>query len=352
MKAVRINSPTLATCSSCRRYRKVVHVGQGKLLCLVCREEGERSCRSCGQNFPAGYGRACESCYWVGSYAERLRIASCSLRPEFAEKYSDFLQFYFQNQGGKKASLMAKRLYIFFVELEETFGEFPSCNQMIETVGPAKMRKYFAFSSWLRRCDGYIDRAAEERASILEQISNMRLQWASIPYGRLLTAFDSHVTDAVQKGEICPRTHMLYLRSALKYMEFCHKGNYVPFENGSLRQYLKHVPGQRNSLSRFLSYAKLETGVKYRPPDYFKRPKRHGGRKNLEERVISRVGGIFSRYEEILDWFDLSFEYFYGIRGKFKMGWNIDYAYRIPDGPFVVGTSGEEYLIPDGDLNI
>jgi len=279
---------TLPVCHLCQRKKKDgTYNVDGKFICTACQEE-PRVCEQCGSLFPAGRGRICMECSAKNGLMEKVNFASGALPDLLAEYYRSFAAYLIKKRGAQFASHRILHFFKFFQELEEMMKttmpddspSFPSYEEIIEYFSVAYTRKYLTVMQFFEH-EGIIkwDREIQAVYADLDMID--RYLDAFRPqtfFGKIIRRYHSFLNEKYSDGDISARTLRLSMTPAVKYLQYCQFLNEETPTQDILDGYMYCIPGQRNSISPFISFLKNSYGydlkhtTKRQPPIALERP--------------------------------------------------------------------------------
>lgn len=336
------------TCSSCRRRRLLTISPDGKKVCNVCLAEGERQCKSCGYAFPAGRGTECEPCYWLALLNKRIdqykvRLYSKLMRKTFS-KFGCWLGIHTSSQ---KAAVSLTNYVSFFETIEIQWGTVPSYAVLVSHFGPEGLRRVRLPMTWLGETHvievdhSFKEHEAEERR--IEKLIHRR-SWC-LEAKDLIELYQNVLMKKYNDGQIKLLTVRLSLTPAVLFLDYCSFDDELKIDQKSLNGYLERYPGQRASISGFISCFYKETGV-YLKLNSKKVKKPRSKRKEIERALKELVyRESLSKTDELL-WVSLCLEYFHQIAKRHLSADPNMTLVKDRDG-ILVNLNYKKYWIPD-----
>jgi len=190
----------------------------------------------------------------------------------------------------------------------------------------------------------HIDQAKRIENSETRKISQIVDSFNGSPqYQFVLNHYRMLLLNQVENDSLSIRTARLYLRAAASLME---KAIGFPPSQNDIQRYLNKKPGQKASLTRFVSYVNSEWDIELGIP-LIKRKKQRSGNLTSEKRLIRllKTAGESASYndERILA---AAMEYYHGIPEKmFRTFKNVKYQ-KEKTGGFVCLLGDNEYWLP------
>jgi len=252
-------SKTMKACSRCRRRKKdCLPDENGKPVCRMCRGE-PRICRQCGKPFPAGRGRICGECSSMNGMKEKVAFAKGALSGMMAELFEDFSRHLAKERGAEFATHRILYFFPFFQEIDALVGDyprFPSFEQLLNHFSVANTRRYLSAMRFFET-KGLISRSpeAQELYANLDMIERyLETFGKSDPFRDILDGYYRFLDEKQMRGKITVRTVRLSLTPAVRFLEYCRAcGANAPGQT-ILDGYLWCFPGQRNTISGFVSF--------------------------------------------------------------------------------------------------
>ena len=304
------------TCSSCRRYRRLISTMDGRLLCKDCTEKGEVPCPSCKTSMPAGRGDRCESCYWTETFRKRICIAQEALTApamrEAFRKYGDWLAI---TTGQHKAALTLHRHLSFFVKIDTHWQCLPTHVELFEKFSAEELRRVRLPIRWL--CDTLgvkPDPSAKERGSEQRRIEALAESLPSKSQAAMIfAAYRKALLTKHDAGNTSLRSVRLALRPAVSLLlSASPQGDSLPSQS-VLDRYLLMAPGQKAAVTGFIRFLSTTYGLRLAILIDHKKV-RGMRRRTLEKKIIQmakhpEVGKDFEKR-----WIVVNLEYFHGIK--------------------------------------
>jgi hypothetical protein len=292
------NKNTHATCSACRRHRKVVgETTEGKPLCAGCAKEepDSHACPCCGAITPGSGLARCFVCVRREAAARKARLLGASLEHLWCrELWSDFAAWLTaDNARVDKASSSLDSAADYFRLIESGFDgrEAITGDSMHRRIAsPIHRRHLLAYRFVLKTLN--LVEAAEDRASANEdrRLAQILAQSSGLACAELLEAYTTHL----QGSGVAHRTVRLYAGVALRFCETARADSTAGWKSGSIQRFLQHTPGAASSLSKFITYCRSVRGWDVAmPPKQVIRSAGADVKRSVERmrRALSRVDG-------------------------------------------------------------
>ena len=334
-----------ATCSSCRRYRRVSASPNGQMLCVKCLDLGTVPCPSCTQPMPAGSGRQCDTCSW------RLRLhRRCTqdvhaiASPKGQRAFLAFAQWLELHQGPKRAALGIHRQLEFFLRLDEHWQSGVDAGTLLRVLGSVGMRRHLLATRWLSLQQGVEIDEQGRQTDTEERLTQALL--ATLPGQSMAfqaaSAYREKLKVNGRRRQPSPRSIRLALRPAVTLLlESDPKGTALPAQQHLIR-YLHRVPGQRAALSGFISFLRAERGLELTMPTTTLRP---ADLKGIERELVAlyRERSTSSAWQR--RWIFLALQFFHRLDKK-RAQMASQQPWREEPQGFVVACDGLEYWLP------
>lgn len=330
------------TCLQCRRYRKLIKHQEQK-LCALCSEGQMAVCCDCGNHMPLARGKRCEDCYWLKLFSKRSLINRELMTDEYYRaSFNQFASWLCVSVGAHKASITIAKYTEFFRQVERKWPSFPSHKALLINFGLDYLRRYRKVVSWLV-AELYIELDEDAKKTIAEEQRIERIL-ARVPRGSiaydLLLRFWKHQKSRCDRGDITLLTARLSLTPAVGFLQVSKFGQ--PTTQG-LAKYLISVPGQRASITKFISYLNTECRISIEMPG----PKNtvEAQKRRLEKQLMGLAAKEnFDAY--FLKWCEVALAYFHDIRlsqAKLKSSCCI---ISIENDGYFIEYKKERYFIP------
>lgn len=307
------------TCEACRRHRKLQLASSGQMLCRKCFIYGTHPCTQCGRSMPAGYGSRCERCYWRSLLEKRVRLDRAAFSTQvMAEHFTSFGQWLLTEVGENKAGLTIHRYLLFFIEIEQQWGDIPEYASLLGRYGAARLRRMLLPMRWIES----IGLATPNETAKTEDSERRRvavIQEKLAPRSserKLLDSYLKVLLDRFSFGKIALVSVRLALRPAAELLSTSiedNQGSGLPSQ-AQLNAYLAKKPGQRAAISGFVRYLREVHGAEVRLPSANKTEVKRLRRKNLEAELLALMrhgdgSEPCKRY-----WISVALTYFHGLR--------------------------------------
>lgn len=258
------NKTTHATCSACRRHRKVVgETAEGKPLCAGCAKEepDSHACPSCGANTPGAGLARCFPCVRREAAGRKARLLGASLGQlwcrELWARFAEWLTDDMSRLDNASSSLDSAIDYFRLIESSFDGREALTGDAMHRKIASPIHRRHLLAYRFVLRTLGLVD-AAEDRSSANEErrLERIMAQSSGLACSGLLQAYVTYL----QGSGVAQRTVRLYAGVALRFCETARADSTAGWKLGSVERYLQHTPGAASSLSKFITYCRRERG--------------------------------------------------------------------------------------------
>jgi hypothetical protein len=336
-----------ATCSSCRRYRRLDSDRDGSKRCTKCRTQDATPCAVCNAPKPAGRGSLCEPCDWTRTLAKRERMNMTALSsPEIAQGYAAFVQWLSTRVGPKSAALKVNRHFEFFLLLDQRWGRMPLASELLQSFGAEGLRRFRLSMQWLAQaCGVRIDAKAKREDSERRRIDAVL---ASVPADSMastvLEAYGAALAKKQQAGAMTLSSIRLALQPAAALLIRDDRlGRRLPVQT-SLDRYLAATPGQRAAIAGFVSF--VARAFDHRLVIRVDRQQSARLRQKRLELEIARL--LRSRLDgraQCDEWIRVALQYFHKLPAKEVRDITLQDA--IDDqGGWTIKRNGAEYWVP------
>lgn len=254
---------THATCTACRRYRRVANTEQGKPICRACLspQPAVHDCPECGASV-AGSGVArCRPCVIQSSVSAEAAMAAAELEGEAARSlWQGFVatQLADRTDNPKRVKQVAHAVG-FFRLLDQAFKKVTDIDttSMMQKIDGRELRRYLIASTYVIQTLR-LDLAQERDRATEARRTKAIIDRANAKKGDAGSTLRSYAVWLVAQ-DVAPRTARMYLRAAESF------GHHVTLSDPGWAQeqlirYLKKSPGNRASLTRFVSYCRKVLG--------------------------------------------------------------------------------------------
>lgn len=339
------------TCQDCRRHRRLSTTSEGRRLCYACFTVGIIPCPCCGTDMPAGRANSCEQCYWKNTYLKRLRLDEAGLSSStFVQLFRAFGMWLLEQVPAQKAALTIHGYFPFFYEMEKRWGEIPRYSQLLIYFTAEGLRRVRLPMRWMSETGQVVVDAQErEDASDLRRIAVIVASLPSgTPAGRVLGAYSRELQSKVAAGRVSIRTVRLALRPAASLLATCEENGFQLPEQVALDRYLLNAPGQKASITGFVSYmnsqhaANLVIRVDEQKTLLMRR-------RQLEAALVALLESERRDEEFKTEWISISLAYFHGLPRRIGKGLKGMSISTDAEGNFSVVLKGKIYWFPHWD---
>lgn len=336
---------TRATCSACRRFRKVIGTPKGA-LCEKCHEFGEVGCPCCGGQMPAGFGKRCWDCYWSSRLQREVEVNLYLFKSDkIKAAYKDFINWFIDRTCNQKVAMEHLKFTTFFKTCDEVWHEIPSYNSLVQEFKPEGLRHHLTVLRWLIDTEQVIvNLDIKNEIAEKERILNLLNKLEVLP-----ESIETYY-EFLDKKLALKKTSLKSIRLALQpaigiYVELSVDRQQQPSQE-QLDTYLRLKQGQYNAIYGFISFLnknyKLQLVCVKPNKDELKKLKK----KELERKIIeiSSKPKPLSAKDEIR-WLQLAMAYFHKIDLKLNIIKNL--SVQQCDGEMLkVAFNNKEYCLP------
>jgi len=251
---------TLPTCIKCHKQRKAFSQNErGQSICKICIEYKEKSCKKCGDLFPAGMGNICSKCIFKNSLEKRAIFGSKSLSFHNTELFYKFSYWLAKRRGFVFASNALKDYYPMFFDIDkyaQKIERYPNYLELLEKFTSTKLNKYSLVITFLNE-----EKVLTIDLSIKEEYANrnkINKDLALFPFAshhsKILHAYHKTLCNKYIKGKTTIRSIRLAITPAVKFLEYTTYTSDKKISNGSLENYLWVYSGQKSAITGFISF--------------------------------------------------------------------------------------------------
>lgn len=252
-----VNAATHATCSRCRKHRKVAMVEDGKPMCRGCSGgvPAEHACPDCGKAVSGAGESRCDACVIRSRLQREVELQAAALdRPWVAALYRDFGEWSF-SRGVPTPVLptaVAKAAPFFRALDADPYVRQPIISEdMVRIFSSKTLRANLNATRYL--CERYgfqIDRAARAEARDRALIAKRLHDCSGKPWGTRLVRFSQWLDGKPT------RTISQYLGVAQAFCEHIELDQ--SFSQAHLVSFLEKVPGARATIGVWVSFVRAE----------------------------------------------------------------------------------------------
>jgi len=292
---------------------------------------------------PLARGIRCEDCYWLNLFSKRSLINRELMASEYyRDSFDQFAYWLCASVGAHKASITIAKYTAFFRQVETRWAAFPSHAALLMNFGVDNLRRYRKVVSWLV-ADLYIelDENAKKAVAEKQRIERIlaRVPRGSISHG-LLQRFWQNQKARVERGEITLLTARLSLTPAVGFLRV---GEFGQPSTQRLAKYLISVPGQRASITNFISYLNTKCGMSIELPEPNITQK---ARKGELEKQLMALAAKGTHGNDFHKWCEIALAYFHGLRLSQAKLESVCCAINIEDEGYFIEYKKERYFIP------
>lgn len=257
------NRHTHATCSVCRKYRKVgSRLENSAALCTDCVRDSTatHACPDCKTLLP-GLGKSrCRACLNRIAVEREVKLTATLFRQEWvAILWSRFATWmHARSPANPKLLGMIQRHQPFFERIDAGFASAMELTGavLLQMFGTAALRRHPLPTAFLaEQLDIHVDSSDKEDVAEFSRINELLISAKGEPWCELLHVYHR----ALMTCEVSLRSVRMYLSSAAHFCASAKIGSEA-WVGGALERYLDAKPGARNNLSRFVSFCRQTQG--------------------------------------------------------------------------------------------
>lgn len=278
------NKDTHATCSVCRRHRRVEGERDGRPLCGACVGPVPltHACPSCG-DVVAGDGLGkCVSCIHKDAASKRAKVLQAGIeRPWCRDLWQGFVEKLTTSPSPlTKASARVSAAFPYFQRLDAAFEDgraltVDSLHAAIDS--PTHRSHLLAYRFLLEHLDGEAA-PARDKSNEDRRLAEVMARASGRPYEPLLQGY----VEALQCAAVTAKTVRLYAGVAQSFCERAGVTAQRAWQREAVVRFLADTPGAANSLSRFVTHCRKEHSWEVEMPS---KADRGAGKAKLERSV-------------------------------------------------------------------
>lgn len=253
------NRFTHATCSVCRKYRKVVsHSPELGARCATCTADPAIShpCPDCG-GAVAGNGNArCRGCANKLALDREINLTATIFTHEWTETLWRRFGAWLHNQRGASPKLISivRSHQSYFERIDATFSSVLDLtgNSLLNLFGTSGLRTHLLPTRFLeQQLNVHFPIEAKAESSERARIDELARAAKSEPWEALMKQFLSDLDD----DGLSLRSIRMYVSTASQFAREVELGD-AAWSQGQIERFLIAKPGGRNNLSRFVSFCR------------------------------------------------------------------------------------------------
>lgn len=295
-----VNKQTHATCSRCRRYRKVISFNEsGGPLCIGCTGDrpAQHECPGCGSTVKGAGSAQCDACSIAARLRREVSLKAAAIEREWvASLFTAFGEWLLvKNVATGALPKTAVRAFAFFraIDLDAETHQPIVARDLLRIFDSKQLRANLNVTRFL--CERYgfqIDDAARAVARDQALIARGLEESASKPWAEYLVGYKAWLQGRPS------RTQAQYFRTAQAFCEATELSEC--FDQSDLVKYLESAPGSRANLSVWVTFVRSRYGwMVTMPPKTAQRPSIKRDALTLVE-LLERVGVPSSAVERDL----------------------------------------------------
>lgn len=252
-------SKHLPVCHSCGYRRKTfTFTLQKKPLCKFCATEVTRKCTTCGQEFPAGQGRTCQSCHYQQTLDKKAAFIANSFT-HLSECFVGFSEWLLNRRGLLFTATHIQNYQLYFYQIDELYEELqqmPSYEVLLNRFRFATSKKYLLVHLFLNDSNLIvIDKLITDKYANFNLIEKQLaiFEKETIQY-KIIQQYYSYLCSKPSKGNLQLRSIRLALTPAIKFLQYCQNFKDPTPSMYILEGYLWLYVGQRASITEFINF--------------------------------------------------------------------------------------------------
>lgn len=257
------NRHTHATCSLCRKYRKVGRRGEDAApICTDCvgNEDVTHACPGCGVEMPGKGASRCRACLNRAAIDREVRLTTTIFAHEWVailwSRFSNWV--YGRSPGNPKILDIVRSHQAFFERVDAAFESALDLtgSALLRVFGTAALRRHLLPVQFLaEQVDIHVHSEAKSQASEFDRINETLIAAKRTTWNEIIHAYHQ----VLVASPLAPRSVRMYLATAAAFCAHADVG-VKAWSHGVLEGYLKDKPGTKNSLSRFVSFCRNSRG--------------------------------------------------------------------------------------------
>lgn len=263
------NKLTHATCSVCRKYRKVSHRSEDNSpQCVDCAQNTSVShpCPGCGTDVPGKGLSKCRGCLNKVAIEREVTLSSALfVHAWVATLWARFAAWMHERRPANPKTLSALRSHqVFFERIDAVFTSPLELDgrSILQLYGTAELRKHMLPVQFLaEQLDVHVPSQAKSAASEEDRIREVLIAAKRQPWNTLLHGYYQNLAASALAG----RSVRMYVSSAALFCGYANVGSEA-WQAGLLERYLHDKPGARNNLHRFVTFCRDFQGWDVRMP--------------------------------------------------------------------------------------
>lgn len=253
------NKATHATCSVCRRHRRVDSERDGRPLCSACAAPVPltHACPSCG-DVVAGDGLGkCMACVQKQAALSRARVLQAGLeQPWCRELWEGYVAVLTTPPSPLvKASARVSAAFPYFQLVDAAFKHREQLTvRALHTAidSPTHRRHLLAYRFLLGQLGTSDAAPARDKSNEARRLAEVMARASGRPYQPLLQAY----VETLQRAAVADKTVRLYAGVAQSFCERAGVTTQKPWRREAVVSFLADTPGAANSLSRFVTHCR------------------------------------------------------------------------------------------------
>lgn len=258
------NKDSHATCSVCRKYRRVeARRADSKPLCVACAapEPVTHACPSCGERVAGGGQGRCLPCTLKDAAMRRAAAARLRLGRDWCRELWDLFVHQLTQTPGQmsKASARITGSLEYFKLIDTKFASREaitgaSLHEAIDS--PTHRRNLLAYRFLLGQVDAAGTDDAREQSNEVRRLGDVLARSSGRAYAEILARY----VDALLEAGMKPKTTRLYAGVAQSFCEHGRVNASQAWAPTAILDFLAETPGAANSLSKFVTHCRTALG--------------------------------------------------------------------------------------------
>ena len=346
-------SKHLDICYSCGYRRKAfAFTLEKKPLCKSCATEVIRKCTKCGQEFPAGQGRICQTCHYTKTLDSKVTFIAGSFT-HLGKSFTGFSKWLLKRRGLLFTATHIQNYQLYFFQIDELYEELrrmPSYEELLNRFKTATNKKYLLVHLFLN--DSNLIKIDK---SITDKYANFNLiekQLALFEKGtmqyKITQEYYSYLYGKLEGKQLQIRSVRLALTPAIKFLQYCQNFKDPAPSMYILEGYLWLYAGHRASVTEFINFFAKQYSYDLQ---ITKVPKATLSRPNvshqiLKGRVIQLLQNPKSIHKKMQYFYAAIFGYFHWVSIPQNVFISHNNFHKDRDGDFYAQMCGKKFYLP------
>jgi hypothetical protein len=266
-----------------------------------------------------------------------------------SDAFGRFAEWMIAKYGAKISALSFKRYLLFFHEVENIWGKFPTYDLLVNHFKPEGLRRVRRATAWLletQNCNlnDALKKAVSEEARIEKLISTFPTNTIA---GQALQHYEGKLRAKLHENKIIVSSIRLALTPAVKLLLASDSGGNKLTSQKILTTYLVEHPGQQAAITGFINHLNSIYGLHLKPKVDLKKSRAYR-KKRIEAQLMSLITRDEGLDEANIEkWVHLALEYFHNVQVSKKLIPTLLKSIKvIENGSFYLNYRSNEYYIP------